>query len=74
MNTMMTSCYSVEIPKGDLSFFRSMTKRMGWNAKKQPARSHSELNETTLRAIKDVTEGKTFKAASVADLLAQLND
>lgn len=70
----MTSTYSVEIPKGDLSFFRNMTKRMGWNAKKQSTRSNRELNSTTLRAIKDVTEGKTFKASSVADLLAQLND
>jgi len=68
----MTSRYSVEIPKGDMSLFRSMTKRMGWNIKKQTDRR--EPNETTLRAIKDVTEGRTFKADSAADLLAQLND
>lgn len=46
----------------------------GMECKKQPAHSNSKLNDTTLQAIKDVTLGKTFKASSVADLLAQLND
>lgn len=30
-----------------------------------------ELNATTLKAIKEVKEGKTFKASSADDLLAQ---
>lgn len=73
MEANITSRYSVDIPKGDVALFRSMTRRMGWNVKRLPTNAQPEFNETTKRALKDVREGKILKAKSVADLMAQLN-
>lgn len=73
MENTNISSYYIDIPKSDLAFFRSMTKRMGWNIKRRQIHSQSELNETTLRSIKDVKAGKTYKARSAKEMIALLN-
>lgn len=64
-STVSTENVSISLPISDLSFLRTLSKKMGWSLKKQK-KSKIEL------ALDDVTAGKVFEASSVEDLMAQL--
>lgn len=73
MEAIGTNSYYVVIPKVDATLFRSMAKRMGWNICKEKKYTQQDLNATTIQAIKDVEDGKTFKANSAKELIEILN-
>lgn len=64
-STVSTENVSISLPISDLSFLRTLSKKMGWSLKKQK-KSKIEL------ALDDVKAGKVFEASSVEDLMAQL--
>ena len=64
-STVSTENVSISLPISDLSFLRTLSKKMGWSLKKQK-KSKIEL------ALVDVKTGKVFEASSVEDLMAQL--
>ena len=64
-STVSTENVSISLPISDLSFLRTLSKKMGWSLKKQK-KSKIEL------ALYDVKTGKVFEASSVEDLMAQL--
>ena len=64
-STVSTENVSISLPISDLSFLRTLSKKMGWSLKKQK-KSKIEL------ALDDVKTGKFFEASSVEDLMAQL--
>ena len=64
-STVSTENVSISLPISDLSFLRTLSKKMGWSLKKQKKRK-IEL------ALDDVKAGKVFEASSVEDLMAQL--
>ena len=64
-STVSTENVSISLPISDLSFLRTLAKKMGWSLKKQK-KSKIEL------AIDEVTAGKVFEASSIEDLMAQL--
>lgn len=64
-STVSTENVSISLPISDLSFLRTLSKKMGWSLKKQK-KSKIEL------ALDDAKAGKVFEASSVEDLMAQL--
>lgn len=64
-STVSTENVSISLPISDLSFLRTLSKKMGWSLKQQK-KSKIEL------ALDDVKTGKVFEASSVEDLMAQL--
>ena len=64
-STVSTENVSISLPISDLSFLRTLSKKMGWSLKKQK-KSKIELS------LDDVKTGKVFEASSVEDLMAQL--
>lgn len=73
MNTSSISQYTINIPQQDVKFFHTIVRKMGWKSRlNRQTATDDEPNDTTLRAIKDVEAGKTFKAASTEDLIKQI--
>ena len=64
-STVSTENVSISLPISDLSFLRTLSKKMGWSLKKQK-NSKIELE------LDDGKTGKVFEASSVEDLMAQL--
>ena len=56
---------SISIPLSDLSFLRTLSKKMGWKLKR-PRKSGIE------RALDDIKAGRVYEAKSVDDLFEQL--
>lgn len=66
--------FIIRVPVGeDTSFFKSLSKRMGWlvNAVKPEAVYEHEPNECTLRAMEDAL-GRVHHAKSAEDLIHQI--
>ena len=56
---------SISIPLSDLSFLRTLSKKMGWKLKR-PRKSGID------RALDDIKAGRVYEAKSVDDLFEQL--
>ena len=56
---------SISIPISDLSFLRTLSKKMGWTIKRQ---RKSGID----RALDDIKAGRVYEARSVDDLFEQL--
>ena len=56
---------SISIPITDLSFLRTLSKKMGWTIKR-PRKSGID------RALDDIKAGRVYEAKSVDDLFDQL--
>ena len=56
---------SISIPITDLSFLRTLSKKMGWTIKR-PRKSGID------RALDDVKAGRVYEAKNVDDLFEQL--
>lgn len=58
--------YTIQVPTVDLTFFRSLIKKMGWTARK----THKSGIQ---KALEDVEAGCVYEAKSIEDLMAQLD-
>ena len=67
METVATERIYLEVPRSEVQFVRSLSRKMGWTIKKQ---RKSGLDQ----AIEDVEVGRVYKAKSVKDLMAQLDE
>ena len=56
---------SISIPITDLSFLRTLSKKMGWTIKRQRKNGID-------RALDDIKAGRVYEARSVDDLFEQL--
>ena len=56
---------SISIPLSDLSFLRTLSKKMGWKLKR-PRKSGID------QALDDIKAGRVYEAKSVDDLFEQL--
>lgn len=56
---------SLSVPMSDLSFLRTLSKKMGWTIKR-PRKSGID------RALDDVKAGRVYEAKNVDDLFEQL--
>ena len=63
--------FNVQLPISDIHFFKEMSERMGWIAKK--VKSNSKMNELD-KAILDVKKGNVKTFDSIDDMMAYLND
>ncbi len=66
-STSYTENVSILLPTSDLSFLRTLSKKMGWSIKKQ---KKSKLDI----ALAEAKSGKVYKASSVENLIEQLED
>ena len=64
--TTTTEQVLLSLPDVDLGFLRALSKKMGWQMKRQ---RKSGLE----KALDDVKAGRVYEAKSVDDLLDQLN-
>lgn len=64
MDTVMHGIY-VNIPASDMKFFKELVKKMGWSI-------DTECMSGIDRALKDVEEGRVYKAKDVDDLFNQI--
>ena len=64
-STVSTENVSISLPISDLSFLRTLSKKMGWSLKKQK-KSKIEL------AIDDVKTGKNFAERRVDNMMEQI--
>ena len=55
----------LDVPRGDVSFARSLSRKMGWTIR-TPRKSGIQ------QALEDVKAGRIYEASSVEDLMAQL--
>ena len=64
METMMQGIY-VNLPASDMKFFKELVKKMGWSI---DTKRMSGID----KALKDVDEGRVYKAKDVDDLFNQI--
>ena len=64
METMMQGIY-VNLPASDMKFFKELVKKMGWSI---DTKRMSGID----KALKDVDEGRVYKAKDVGDLFNQI--
>ncbi len=79
--------FVLTVPKADVSFFRTMAKKMGWTVKRKrsvPTKAKprlfdpetgESLNAETMKAIEDVRSGKepTYEMKSLEEFKAWCN-
>ena len=68
------SRYSVSIPASDLAMFRSMSRRMGWEAKKitLPVRTKEVRYRALDLALEDVKAGRVTTYSSAEEMFKKL--
>ena len=66
MATFAMEQISLEVPSFEVSFLRTLSKKMGWKMKRH---RKSGLQQ----ALEDVKAGRVYEADSVEDLMAQLD-
>lgn len=66
MATFAMEQISLEVPSFEVSFLRTLSKKMGWDMKRH---RKSGLQQ----ALEDVKAGRVYEADSVEDLMAQLD-
>jgi hypothetical protein len=77
----MTTAASINIqmPRGDMAFFRQLAKRMGWSVSEVTPNDSlfdpetgEYLNEETMQAIRDVEAGHVKRCKNLDEILAEL--
>ena len=70
---------NIQMPRGDMAFFRQLAKRMGWsvsevstNDRLYDPETGEYLNEETMQAIRDVEAGEVTRCNSLDEILAAL--
>ena len=70
--------YMLTVPKSDVSFFKTMAKKMGWTIERKRAtkprlydpETGNYLNDTTMKVIEDAQKGKdVIEVGSMDDYL-----
>jgi len=66
MTTDTIQNISINVPKNDLKFFKTMAKKMGWTIQ-------SKKKSGIDKALEDVKEGRLYKAKDADDLINQID-
>ena len=67
MTTDTVQNFSLDVPKSDLKFFKTMAKKMGWTIR---PKKKSGID----KALEDVKEGRVYKAKDADDLISQIDE
>ena len=57
--------YTIQVPAVDLTFFRSLVKKMGWTTKKTRVSGVE-------KGLEDIRRGRVYHAKDSADLIRQI--
>lgn len=74
----MPNTFTLTVPKADVSFFKTMAKKMGWmiERKKATTQKPKEYDVTKTasyrEAMEDVKHGRVYEAKSVDDMFIQI--
>ena len=66
METVAMERIYLDVPRSEVRFARSLSRKMGWNVIK-PRKSGIQ------QALDDVKDGRVYEAKSIEDLMAQLD-
>lgn len=58
---------NISLPKSDMTFLRKLAKNMGWEIVSAP----KKLNGVE-KGLKDIEEGRVYRAENAEDLLKQI--
>lgn len=76
--TASPDTFTLTVPKADVSFFKTMAKKMGWTIERKRAtkprlydpETGNYLNDTTMKVIEDAQKGKdVIEVGSMDDYL-----
>ena len=71
----MPDTFTLTVPKADVSFFKTMAKKMGWTVERKKAakprlydpETGEYLNDKTMKVIEDALKGKNVTSYASAD-------
>ena len=75
--------YTLTVPKADVSFFKTMAKKMGWTVERKKAEkprlydpeTGDYLNDATMKVIENARKGKdVIEVGSMDDYLKLVNN
>ena len=58
--------FTLELPKGDTAFLKTLARKMGWTV-----RSNRRKMSSYERSLRDLEEGRVYEAKDVDDLFKQ---
>lgn len=58
--------FTLELPKGDTAFLKTLARKMGWTV-----RSNRRKMSSYDRSLRDLEEGRVYEAKDVDDLFKQ---
>ena len=79
----MPDTFTLTIPKADVSFFKTMAKKMGWTVERKKAakprlydpETGDYLNDATMKVIENARKGKdVIEVGSMDDYLKLVNN
>ena len=62
------SYFCINIPNKDMSFFRKLSKNMGWKYSEYNALDNDAYRE----AMEDIANNRVYSASSVEEMIAQI--
>lgn len=65
--TIVMNSVNISLPKSDMTFLRKLAKNMGWEIVSTP----KKLNGVE-KGLKDIEEGRVYRAENAEDLLKQI--
>ena len=79
----MPDTFTLTVPKADVSFFKTMAKKMGWTVERKKAtkpllydpETGDYLNDATMKVIENARKGKdVIEVGSMDDYLKLVNN
>lgn len=64
--TKSLDTFTLELPKGDTAFLKTLARKMGWTV-----RSNRRKMSSYERSLRDLEEGRVYEAKDVDDLFKQ---
>ena len=64
--TQPLDTFTLELPKGDTAFLKTLARKMGWTV-----RSNRRKMSSYERSLRDLEEGRVYEAKDVDDLFKQ---
>ena len=73
MQTSVTNeSVQLTLPNADLSFLRTISKKMGWSLKLQRKQTRPKVKSGIEKGLEDIRKGNVFHAKDSDDLIKQI--
>ena len=65
--TKSLDTFTLELPKGDTAFLKTLARKMGWTV-----RSNRRKMSSSERSLRDLDEGRVYEYDSLDDLIKEI--